>query len=466
MMTIRPFAVLLLGFTACQSVATRTEAVILSGPALVSGTQSEFRIEFGPDEAWRMWLGGPLGSEWVSDGERAWERSWNNPARELHGAEREFLLIMMSAMRDGRHDSAPGGLDVVAELDPESGHLLTLRRAEEGLENAVRFEDWSVRDGVRVPARIRRGDLEGVHDVLEVHEVGRESVAGFAPPADPPRDWSFTAGAAPELELRVAASGHLLVHPRVDGQDVGWFIFDSGAGAMCLDAGLTERLGAERFGRVTAIGVAGRAETDFTRTRSFTLGPMTLDEPIFVLLDLAFLAPYFEVPIAGIVGHELFARAVVEYETAPDPRISLHAREDYRLIEGARWEPMIVSERIPIVRARFEGGHEDWFRLDTGANGTVAFHAPAVERYGLLDARATTPAQAGGVGGSGEVRVGRLAWLELGGARFEEFDAQFYVGEVGAFADADTCGNLGLDLLRNFRLVFDARGERIAFLPR
>jgi hypothetical protein len=427
---------------ACHQLAPAPEALVLSGPATVSGTQADFRLELGPDAAWRLLLGGPLGGEWTSDGAQLWERSWNNPPRELHGSQREELFLAMHALREGRDHASDGG------------------------DDAIHFEEWSERAGARVPARIRRGDLAGSHDLLEVHEVRRERVARFAPPADPPRDWSFAPDAAAELELRVAKTGHLLVHPRVDGQDLGWFIFDSGAGAMCLDAAAPARLGIAPFGRVTAVGVAGRDETAFARATALTLGPLTMDAPIFVLLDLAFLAPYFEVPIAGIIGHELFARAIVEYEAAPQPRIALHPREEYALAAGAAWQEMTVTDRVPVVRARFEGGREDWFRLDTGANGTIAFHAPAVRRYGLLEGRATEAGAAGGVGGVGEVRVGPLEWFELGGRRFEQLQAQFYVGEIGAFADADTAGNVGLDVLREFRLVFDVRGARIAFLPR
>lgn len=457
----RPFPWSWLLLAACQQTGGGSEVLVLAGPANVAGVETAFRIEIGPGGGWRWSAEGPLGGEWASDGTRVWERAWANPPRELHGSERELLLAQVAALRG---DEFVDGGAFELERDGASGRVRSLMRREEGALSGIVFEDWIVRAGATVPARILRGDLDGVYDVYEVGEITREPARPFNPPAAPPHDWRFDAGVPAELEVTVATTGHLLVHPQVDGEDAGWFIFDSGAGAMCLDMAAAERLGLERFGRVTAVGVSGRVETGFARSSSWTLGPLTIERPVFVLLDLEFLSPLMGFPIAGIVGHEVFMRAIVEWDAPPAPRIALHPRDGYDA--ESPWSELRLQDRLPIVRARFEGGREDWFRLDTGANGTVAFHGPAVRRFGLLSGRETSAGLAAGVGGAGAMRVGRIEWFEIGGRRFESLPAQFYVGETGAFADEDSCGNVGLDVLREFRLVFDASGGRIAFQPR
>jgi hypothetical protein len=117
------------------------------------------------------------------------------------------------------------------------------------------------------------------------------------------------------------------------------------------------------------------------------------------------------------------------------------------------------------VRARFEGGRDGYFRLDTGANGTLAFHAPAVRELGLLEGRKVVPGFGGGVGGHAESRDGKLEWFELAGHRFEGPTVSFSLAELGAFADRYTLGNIGQEFLGPFRIVLDYPGDRIAFVP-
>lgn len=132
-------------------------------------------------------------------------------------------------------------------------------------------------------------------------------------------------------------------------------------------------------------------------------------------------------------------------------------------LEGAGWQELYFSGRIPAVRARFEGDREGLFRLDTGSGWTVSFHAPAVESLKLLAGRETRESHSGGVGGSASSRAGRLAWFELGGRRFEGVEVEFTGVREGAFSDVYTMGNIGAGLLREFRVIFDYGNKRAAF---
>ena len=76
-------------------------------------------------------------------------------------------------------------------------------------------------------------------------------------------------------------------------------------------------------------------------------------------------------------------------------------------------------------RGKIEG-HEAVFKIDTGAGGgTIAVHAPTVERLGLLEGRETSAAMSGGVGGMGAVRAGKLDTLDFAGRRFERLLRQW-----------------------------------------
>jgi hypothetical protein len=178
-------------------------------------------------------------------------------------------------------------------------------------------------------------------------------------------------------------------------------------------------------------------------------------------LDLQFLNDAFGLPIGGICGRDLFARAAVEIDITNES-VALHDPSRFRL-EGASWQELFFSGRNPAVRARFEGDREGLFKLDTGSGWTVSFHAPAVERFKLLAGRETRETRSAGVGGSHASRAGRIAWFELAGQRFDNVDVEFTGTREGAFSDVYTAGNIGAGVLREFRVVFDYGNRRVAF---
>jgi hypothetical protein len=212
------------------------------------------------------------------------------------------------------------------------------------------------------------------------------------------------------------------------------------------------------------VGVGGPTAGSFYQASSLTLGPVTIDKPIMVGSDLSFLKPYMGVDIAGIIGFDLLARCISQIDLA-DSRITIDDPSNYTLPRG-QWTDLILYGKHPCVRGGFEG-HEGTFNLDTGAgNSTVTMHAPAVEKFKLLEGRQTLPAKLGGVGGMVAAQSGVLTSLDLGGKHFENVPATFATEAKGAFGDSYTVGNIGGGILGKFTLVLDYGHRRIAFLER
>jgi predicted aspartyl protease len=276
---------------------------------------------------------------------------------------------------------------------------------------------------------------------------------------------SFDPTQPAELETMRVFSGHVLVHPTIDGEDVGWFILDTGAGGTCIDSGVADELELPSFGQVLAVGAAGKTDAAFRRGKLFELGRLRFEDPIYVELDLEFLTAAFNETIAGIVGYDVFARSLVEFDPT-NGHASLYDPASYELARGS-WQPLVLDARTPAVQASFEGDHSAYFRLDTGAgSGNVVFHTPTVEKLGLLEDRKVAASGSGGVGGSAVTYTGELAWFELAGQRFERPTVGFATAKVGGLADRYTAGNLGQAFLQPFTLVLDYSNERIAFVPR
>lgn len=462
--------------------------VTLTGDSSLLG-DGRFTTVFDGEGRFRTTIEGDLSLASGYDGRTAWQLDWNAMPRVLELGDVDEALLEAWAISghwaraqgsvrieqvdppdDDPHlrlTMSGGKLTAIVRIDGESWLPHTIAIERPSGDEIISLADYRPVGGLMVPTAVDVVTPAGPSNTMRVSGLAAAPApeAVFEPPLERPADARFDPDAPPLLEVKRVPTGHLLVHPLVNGEDVGWFIFDTGAGSNVLSTAAAEALSIERTGRVTAQGVGGAVETGFYRVGELTLGPVTLADQAFVGIDLSFLKPYFGVDVAGIVGYDLLARCVVEFD-AVAPAIAIHDPQRYQAPDGTEWERLMLPGRIPAAVARFEG-HEQPFRLDTGAAGdTVAFHAPAVEEFDLLAGRRTTPGVAGGVGGTVEVREGEVASFTLGGRTFENLRARFATEGKGALADPYTAGNIGGLVLGNFKIVFDYPHRRIGFIGR
>jgi len=454
------------------------------GKAHSNGVDGALRVRFTGDGAFRFDFDAPLADTAAFDGQVTWssdrmhlERTleleeadmWKPYAWLVSGHWLEASELRVSEVAGATPtlrlalDGTP--LEMTLTLDPASALPLQLVYQDDTGPVRWDFADWRAVGGRKLPHRwtFDSGSSVDTYSLDSYAEVASDAAA-FRFPASAPKDVRFDASGEAELEVERVPSGHLLVEPSVDGESVGWFIFDTGAGSMVIDPKVADALHMPKLGEVLTVGIGGKATASFRKGERFDLGPLELVKPIYVELDLSFLQAIFGRKIAGIVGYDLLARCVAEVETTT-PYIALHDPARFTLARG-KWQDLILCHNTPCTRARFEGEREGLFRLDTGANGTVAFHAPAVVSLGLLDGRKVTRSQAGGVGGLADSKEGRLEWFELAGHRFEKPAVSFSLATTGAFTDVYTTGNIAQEFLAPFRMVLDYPHDRIAFVER
>lgn len=293
-----------------------------------------------------------------------------------------------------------------------------------------------------------------------------ETSARPKPPTTPPGypvqgATRFDTSVAAAIEVKRVPAGLLLVKPRVNGHDAGWFIFDTGAGIGVISTPHVEGLDLRADGKITAVGV-GAQQADILRADTFVLGAVVLADLPMIALDLSFLKPHLGEEIAGIVGYGLLSQCVTEIDLST-PSLALHDPATYER-EDLPWSTATFDTFIPVVNGRFDG-NEGKFTLDTGANDGLSFHAHAVKEYDLLANRETTDSKLGGVGGTIATKRGRIGRLELCGLTLEDHDATFEV-ESKSGESGGTVGNVGVGILKQRVLVTDYSRGRVAFAPR
>ena len=464
-------------------------ALELLGSARFQGVSGDYRLVSTGEGRFRIAIGGKLGETLGYDGDVLWRQERDGTVSRLWMEELDrHRLVTWVQTGYWLHESRPVALRLVH--DPGQAEEVELEASLRGTPMRMRLwidtrtwmprrlahhsesgtttwllEDYVQEDGFHFPRRVRVRAGENTEDLFEVSGTSWIDAPDdtFQRPTSNARLARFSTETPSEIEMQRTFTGHLLVQPLINGRDEGWFLLDSGAAAMVIDSRVAEELEMASFGEVLAVGGAGRVRARYREGRELKLGPLTLEDPIFIELDIGFLSSIFGVEVAGICGYDVFAHAVVEMEPAND-YAAIHDPTSFELADGS-WQGLVLDERIPCIQARFEGGHSGLFKIDTGANGTVTFHAPAVARLGLLQGRELQRAKTGGVGGLGDVLMGTLEWFELGGRRFDSPTVGFSRTDIGGLADPYTLGNLGQGLLSSFRLVFDYSNERFALRP-
>ena len=216
---------------------------------------------------------------------------------------------------------------------------------------------------------------------------------------------TFDSRLPPEVCVERARSSHVLVRPEIDGVDVGPFILDTGASGLVITGRAAETLGLRAFGEVFVSGVAGKVPCRFRRAGSLTLGPVTVDAPVFMEMDVGGIVSGASEPVAGIIGFDAFKSSVLEVGPGGSP-VRLYDPATFVAPAAWRWRSLLMVSNVPHVAADFAGapnGEARVFMIDSGAGGAdCIFHARAVEELGLR--RLLPPADGGGARSSSRVR--------------------------------------------------------------
>ncbi len=265
------------------------------------------------------------------------------------------------------------------------------------------------------------------------------------------------------LEALDDGRGYLFVRPVINGRQMGWFLFDTGAPATILGNAAVKRLGLSGLGETESSGVGGFQGIGIHALESIQIGPVRIGPTLTASMDVLRLG-WRDLPIEGILGCDVIGSAVVEYDIRSTSIVFLDPAT-YELPTSVSWRRIQLYEGKPIARLQFEG-HEGDFLVDTGAGGTFSISKLLVDRFDLLAGRKTEAVGTRGVGGSVGMRRGTVRWLEFGGRRYENVSTRFAVAEQGSYAEPFPDGIVGIRLIDDYRVVFDLANRRMAFSGR
>ncbi len=429
---------------------------------------------------------GPFHQMQGHDGEHTWERNPGGNAQRLQAGNARFQLLFQWFMTSDWLIARPGlrlslgqgktpSKFATVQLDAGDGSAgaVTIDRrtwlptqmstVQYGRTMVVKLQ-WGERLGERaMPKGIKVMDGGKVKIKWQVEQVRfLESAPDFSQPQDSLRV-VFDRELSPKLKVKKASGGHLWVRPLINGKDVGWFLFDTGASGTIIDTSLAKKLGMPLIGAVDSTGIGGRSTSQLFLAESVQLGGVRIEEVPVTSRDFSKKKSTYGIEVAGILGVDLLAQGIIVYDESK-VEIEFHVPDTFKLPRG-EWDKMPIHNGKPAIRMEYEG-HVGLFMIDTGAPGRLIFSPQASERNALLKGRKTTRTRVFGSGGSVGALTGTIDYVVFGGKRFEKIPALFLVENEGAGADVLSEGIVGANLVRRFVVVFDIEGERIAYMPR
>jgi hypothetical protein len=362
-----------------------------------------------------------------------------------------------------------GLLQATLRLDPET-HLPA--RLEVPTGNGALVVEYSAYEKI--------GKVQLAHFVRTQISPGRElhweliDVAGVdeldgAAFQAPPRtqDTDFDSEADPTVEVVRSRSKRLYVRPLVNGEEIGLFVFDTGAGFTGINPTAAQELGLETFGNNSVTGLGGDVSfSTMSKLDTFQLGPITIRDLVVTQSGRSELSYVDGERVVGVIGWDLLIRSIVDFSPR-DGGLSIFDPAIHEL-PAVQWTPLNLHYQVPYAKVSFEGDRDGLFMVDTGAAGfTLYFFSDVVRRMGFLEGKEEGPvSESHGAGGAFSSTVSPLEWVCLpDGDPYKDVPCVFGLGDDGE-TDHYSLGLLGGGLLRNYRLVMDYSRYQMAFVPR
>lgn len=262
----------------------------------------------------------------------------------------------------------------------------------------------------------------------------------------------------PSAQANLRVAGNRIFLP-VEVQGIATeALLDSGAEMTLLDTAFAATAGLAAFGQEEARGTgAGTQSVQFAEGVTLKAAGKTLQDRMVAILDLTDISQrVVGAPLSVVLGREFFDAGIYA--------IDIEAGS----IEETGAEAVPASDPLPLQDAHgikqlgaAINGVPVLADFDLGNGNEVLLSRSFAERAGLLTPENTLGTKmGGGIGGDVERTLVRIETLEIGGLTLKDVTAAVSPHEKGADA------NVGVSVLRNFRIVVDYEGNRIWLEPR
>ncbi len=280
--------------------------------------------------------------------------------------------------------------------------------------------------------------------------------------ADGPFAFSFKKPGEKAVIPFQRAGDHLVAPVRINNQEAGWFLLDTGAYCNLIDTAVAKRFNLPELGQWSIAGIGGANKAMVCKVDSLSLGEVELQNHSLSEYDISPLSKSLGVDLAGILGAFFWCQLpfTLDYHTST---ITFYSRESFQPPTGARAEELKLGGGRPAVKCRLNGKHEAWFLLDSGASGHVSIEPLFVKQHpDLFEGKSQSTGLVGGIVGIEKHSFTKLASFEIFGVARPDVEVSVRQEDEGPALwetppDLSNwmVGLVGEGILGDHRLTFD-----------
>jgi hypothetical protein len=433
---------------------------------------------------------GPLSSELAASESAGWQTNTSGQIEDLGGdAERARRVVVLSfdraAADQGAHYSLLGteqfegkSWDVVRVqfggpdtydllIAPGSGELLGERITEDRKTRFVRYADWRLINGVRMPfAEEQTGSNAADHKMQHAAEIQINVPTMQALFSRPPQKniWSFAAGQTStgwiDFEL---FRDKIFIPAQINGHPIK-LLLDSGADITVIDSRFAKTMAIKSSGTLPVQGGGGQATLQLASNFKIELGNLKLQRMTAGVIDLAEVATAIGKPLPLILGKEVINPLVIDIDFQRH-RIAFRDPDQFSSPDGAVRVPLGRHGGKRTVAVSVESHPAVPFDFDLGAEEPLQVYSSYRDGEHLLGGRPESLTLSGGVGGIIKVKVATLKSIAIAGIPMTAVPSEFPDAADNAMNSDQTAGNLGLPIFSRFRLITDYPHDALWLIP-
>ena len=260
-------------------------------------------------------------------------------------------------------------------------------------------------------------------------------------------------------------SGRILLSARVNDLQPALVMLDTGYSISMLSREMAESLELRHAGHITIVGIAGEESTRQFEGVTFDLAGAIYKPRRVAALPASYQRHWRKRD--GVLGAGFFRRFVVEI----DPKaktVVLREPETFRYSGNGDIVPFKFNQATPIVEGAIvlpdQAPIAGKFEIDTGCDGGLCLGSDFVAANHLVESSGRTESSGRrGVGGDTQTKIGRVPRFRLGNQMIEKPLTNFFL--EGSPVSDGLAGHIGMDVFRQFKVIFDYARERMILEP-
>jgi hypothetical protein len=460
---------------------TDLQNVHVAGVQTLHGTTQRFVMHLDKGYIYKMTSMGDLPEEDGFDGKIAWHLNGSGLPHVESYSDRDLsrieayiqagvwackgspIKIVSELGNDLVVKCDDGKTTATLRLDPKTHTAKTLSCWGSSGTESWTFGGYKDVNGALIPSTIEHASGETKdYTTITQFQMPISGEVSYSIPSVQTNGFTYDLNVSPSVDVKRIA-GYLLVRPKLDSKDEGWWFLDTGAEVMVIDPVVARAHKMKVVGKDSVSGVVASITTNFSKGTSFQLGPVTIKNSSYMELDLAPFSEGLGIKIAGICGYDFIGRVSLDIDPKKQT-IGVFPTGNNALPDGENWISFLFHGELPSLVCKFEGSREGLFSLDTGSNSSVDFFSPTVTKYDLLKDRKVDSVMTGGAGGASESKTGILDYFTVGQKKFLKPNVGFQITTKGGFASPFLDGNIGMGFMSKFRMILDYQKSKLALI--